>query len=388
MRLKVHEFFTRFPKCSGLQLTLSETQVKPTDCDCEACADIDEPERFARVVWAVVDACKPLGKTVSIRTWGGFENEESIALLPEGVICSTKCTSGDFRLNNGPSQVIGLCAERQEVEFDAWGEYFGYNLFPCYQGDVFAQRIKLCEQRAVNRLAVRLNWNNTINYIFGRPFGNAVNVYLFSRLAENPAADPDDILREYVASVYPQSAHDAAFALYKRSMELQKVWMTWMGEDAQDHSRLFRGYSMETYAERTRTWVTSKLPAEYGDVRRKIDLRRNAIDDAYNEAVGLVDALGPDVPEEWTKELKQGARNEWFVAQGTCDCIMLYAAYREMLEGRPMPDIRALEEGIARRARLWSLSDPQMMDILLGASAPDMLNKLREWAAVTAPEED
>jgi len=378
---KISEFFRLFPTCAGIQLTVSETQVSPKACNCESCRDIPLSQRFARVAEAVVRACRPLGKTMLMRTWGGFETVESVELLPEEVICSTKHTLPDFHLATPANPVLGLNAERQEVEFDAWGEYSGYNFFPCYMGDQLAERIRLCAQRDVKRLAIRLNWDPPIhppiNDIFERPYGNEVNIHLFSRLGADPNANPDDLLREYIAKIYPPSAHEAAFNLHKRSFDLQVTWLTWQGHNANDHSRVFRHRSGgQTYVQRVESQIGFAIPRDYGEVCRLIAERRQAIDDAYAEAQTLISKLGPEVPEDWRSELERGAHNAWFVAQGNCDCLLLCAAARETQAGRPLPDLSALERSIHERAQEWERYDPEMLPHLRGDSPALMLQEL------------
>lgn len=387
LKQKVAEFFRRFPGCAGLQLTMSETQVKVTECECDSCAALNADERFRRVVEAVADVCVPLGKSVSVRTWGGFGDGDGAPTLPEGVICSGKNTSGDFRLCNGASSDMAD-GNIGEVEFDAWGEYAGHNLFPCYKGGTFAERVRLYAKAGGTRLAARLNWNGSANPLFDRPFGNLVNLYVLGRLAQAPDADPDSLLRDYIDRTYPVSAREAAFRLYKRSEDLQKAWMTWDGDDANDHSRVIRGWSIQTYADRTKSCVGRPIPDSYAEALPLVEKRRLAIDNAYEEAKELIAALGPDVPADWKRELERGARGEWFVAHGVSDCVLMTAAYSDLLAGRPLPDLSELEAGIERRARLWSITDAKTMDLMLGNGVPDMLKHLKAAAQAESKARD
>lgn len=374
---KVQEFFKKFPKCSGIQLTVSETQVKPTECKCDACKNMTEGQRFTKVISTVYEACKPLGKNVAIRTWGGFENPETVAMLPKEVICSTKSTNGDFHLTSGTSPIIGENADRQEVEFDGWGEYFGYNHFPCYMGDVYEERVKLCAERNVDRAAIRLNWNNTVNYMFDKPFGNEANIYVFAHLVANPDAKADDLLREYIAKVYPQSAREAAFKLYKRSFSLQKIWVTFGTHSANDHSRVYNKMGGNSTLGRV-SGIMKQFGANagYSDVLKGVNERRQKIDSAYEEAKQLINALGPDVPNDWKKDLEHGARTEWFTAQGVSDCMLLYAANQETKSGHKLPDMSTIKDSMQKRAKLWKSTDPDMFELMNGFSVGELLEEV------------
>lgn len=373
LKLKIAEFFARFPRCSGLQLTLSETQAKVTQCDCTACKDLDVAERFMRVARTASEACGPLGKTLMLRTWGQFEKPEIVRQLPPQIICSTKFTLPDFHLTNYPNPVMAVNAERQEVEFDGWGEYSGYNLFPCYYGDLYVDRIRECVEKGVPRLGIRVNWDPIMRHIFSIPYGNECNIHVFSKLARNPKANPDDLLREYVAKVYPESAREAAFRLYKGSTDLQKTWLVWHGVNWNDHTRVYKGG-----VNRVRSQVGSVVPDTYADACRELDALRLAVDDAYEEAKRLIAALGSEVSDDWRRDLERGARTHWFVAQLNCDCIQIYAADRERKAGRPMPSIASLAESLRKRARLWETTDPELYAIMYGGEALKMLEEVEK----------
>lgn len=371
LQAKLREFFAKFPKCAGLQLTLSETQVAITKCKCPACAGLTAGDRFVKVAQAAAEACAPLSKTVMIRTWGEFEESGTVKRLPESVVCSTKFTLPDFHLTNYRNPVMGLNAPRQQIEFDGWGEYSGYNLFSCYYGDLFAERIKACQKLGVPRMAIRLNWNPGVEWIFSKPYGNAINLAVFAGLARDATSDPDALLRAFVAKTFPPSATAAAFRLYKRSVELQRVWLTWRGANCNDHSRVYNGG-----VKRVRSEIGFVVPADYDVARRALDERRHAIDQAYAEAKALIAALGPDVPSDWTADLSRGARTEWYVAHSNTDCIQMYAAHRELENKRPMPLIADIAARVGSRAEEWKRADPAMYALMLGNAAVRMADQL------------
>lgn len=366
---KIDEFFTKFPKVAGIQLTLSETQAKITDCMCPTCESLSEADRFVRVADAAYSACKAHDKITMIRTWGNFEKPEIVERIPKEIICSTKFTLPDFHLTNYPNPVMGQNGERQEVEFDGWGEYSGYNLFPCYYGDLYAPRIRECVEKGVKSLAIRLNWEPGVSHIFGKPYGNEANIYVFSKLAENPKGNPDDYLREYIAKVFPQSARDTAFRLYKRSTGLQTQLLVWREDNANDHSRIYNGG-----VERVRRQIGSVVPECYTAAKQLLNGRREQINKSYNEEVQLVDSLGPDVDPSWKRDLLRGARTSWYMAQGNCDCIEMYAAALEVEAGRPMPDLSGLAENVRRTSASWKRIDSEMYMLMYGGSAERMLD--------------
>jgi len=160
---------------------------------------------------------------------------------------------------------------------------------------------------------------------------------------------------------------------------LQKAWLPMDGEHYYDHSRIFGNWG-KGYLDRTRGNGGKHLPDGYNSVAKTLDERRMRIDDAYDQAEGLIEALGLDVPQDWTRELRRGARTGWFTAHGITDCLHVYAAYREHEQGRPLSDLGELERGIRSRARLWEVADPEMFGVMGGGNAVRIVEELREKA--------
>ena len=225
-------------------------------------------------------------------------------------------------------------------------------------------------------MAVRLNWEPGVNYIFDNPYGNEVNIFLFANLAADPNASADDLLRQYVAKVYPPSAREAAFRLYKRSVDLQTLWLTWRGKNTNDHSRVYIGG-----INRVRRQISDVIPQGYDAARAALDERRSKIDKAYEEALSLIAALGPDVAAEWKHDLERSARAQWFMARANSDCIQLFAAYREVEAKRPLPSLNALADDIAKRSRLWRMTDLEMFNTMHGEQTQAMLEEVRKQSS-------
>ncbi len=384
-RGKIREFFTKFPACDGLQITADETQVSALACRCEACKDMAVAARVDRMIREAAAVCDSLGKQLQARTWGRVgelerERDPSRMLddLPKGVIVSIKNTRGDFYLTEPVSNLIGFGRDRQVIEFDCWGEYFGWNNFPCYLGDVMAERMKFAAARGVRRVAARLCWNPFANAIFARPWGNDVNVYVYAKLAQDPALNPDDALREWIAQRYFPNARQAAMRLYKRSAALQRVWMTYRGRNANDHSRIFRRET-STF-ERVRSKLRSFISTGYRFPAEDLAERRRDIDAALKEAEALVSNLGPSVPRDWKDALLRGARIEWFVAHGVTDQMALLRVGLDAENGRPLPDLSRIEKRIHDRAKQWKESDPDAFEPYHGDGPGRMLREVRRLA--------
>ncbi len=230
-----------------------------------------------------------------MRTWqrvGDFMGP--VSTLGEGdrpnVIFSIKNTSGDFQITKGlDGDFIGevKAADRLLVEFDAWREHETHNIFPVYLGDYWAPRFRQLRRAGVQRVGVRFNWDSKKFPITERPWANWVNVFTFTRLAENPDADPDDILREFVGLYFPTDSREAAFAIYKASFNYVKNLYYANGEKITDHGRVNRARKIGDKSV-PKDWLT-QVDVE---LEQMVDLIRN-------------------LPSEgaYKSELEQGARS-------------------------------------------------------------------------------
>jgi hypothetical protein len=201
---------------------------------------------------------------------------------------SIKNTDGDFGVVKGLDdeflETVGD-PSRLLVEFDAWREYETHNIFPVYLGDYWAPRFRALAGMGVNRIGVRFNWNSGTFAITERPWSNWVNVFCFVRLAENPNADPEEILREYVALYYPHAARKIAFDIYKRSFGFVRDLYWHDGEKITDHGRV----------NRERKIGNRSVPADWFA----------RVDRLTEEMLGTIDKLPDDGAHK--EHLRQGA---------------------------------------------------------------------------------
>lgn len=384
-RGKIREFFQKFPECDGLQITADETQVSALRCQCSDCKNMTVGQRIDRMINEAAKVCDELSKELQVRTWGRVgeleqERDPSRMLdnLPEGVVVSVKNTKGDFYLTEPISNMLGFGDDRQVVEFDCWGEYMGWNNFPCYLGDVLSERMKLIAAKNVRRVAARLSWDPFTNYIFDQPWGNEVNVYVYSRLAQDPGLNPDDLLDEWIATKFPPERRSSAFQLYKRSAELQKVWMTFQGWNANDHSRVF--YNPNSTYQR----VIDKVdPDKRTYSEADLNKRRKDIDAALREAEKLIEDLGPTLTPGFRNNLLHGAKTEWFVAHGVTNELDLLRISMTNKESNLPPDLATILRRIRKFDEEWQRYDPIGYKTYFGMAPLQMLDeimKMREGA--------
>lgn len=379
-RAKLAAFWRAAPFVDGLQLTADEADMSVTECVGADGRPVDPDAILGRLVAETAGSAGTPGagapKEVQVRAWGrladlagGAAFAAAVDRLPPNVVVSIKHTEGDFVPLAPASHLLDHVGPRVVVEFDAWGEYAGWNAFPAYLGDVYAARIRRLVAAGGRRVAVRINWNSSANPIFGVPYGNAVNVAVLAGLAKDPEADPDALLRAWIGETYPAPSREAAFAMYKASASLVARLFSPEGVDLTDHGRAFRGRQSRDQRERIAGMLAYVQSHGGLTTQEAFEARRRSIDQARRDASARVAALGDAAPAAWRTDLARGLQSLWRVARTTTDQLELAYWHGERSAGRPVDSaavsaaVRRIRDAVAE----WSVEDPEAFDRLNGA---------------------
>ncbi len=379
-RAKMTELFDALPGLAGLQITADETEQGLGDCDGPD-LDPDTPEgaeallaRVERLLNETAAVARPRGIEIEGRSWGRIyalhEQLDPARMfdgLEAGIVLSLKNTRGDFHLHSPLSPLIGQGdGRRQVMELDAWREHQGWNLYPCYMGDAWADRIAAARAAGLRRLSVRIGWDQQVQPLFDLPWGNLVNLAVLQGLAEDPAADPDALLEAWIDETWPEGSREAAFDLYKASPELMAAVHAQGPEPATDHSRIFRLRDGDDPFDRIDGRLGWLQKADQLVTTEDFAERHQAIDAAYAEARAGIDALGEAAPQDWRQALARGARAQWRVGRGATDQLWLRFWARDEAPEAPVGAIDALASRAVSDGADWRVEDPASFEILEG----------------------
>lgn len=353
-RGKVETFCQLFPGLDGLQVTADESDVTILDCHCSYCQHLDP---LARINLLTDETARAVGqREAQLRTWqslagmDGYDPREMTASLPANVTLSLKSTRGDFMLESPfDDALVGAGdAARQMIEFDAWGEYNGHNILPCYMGDIWASQIRTCAERGIRQYAVRMNWNSAQYPLFERPWANLVNLHSMLALARLPDARPDDVLRQFIRDHYPARAAEAAFAFYKATPEFMRAIYYVDGAYLAHHSRMLKTVdtTREAYASLQHLFPA---PADFERQRQRVEV-------AYQSLAARIAAL-PDLPSDWREEMERAARSMRYVGLGLVNQLEAVSEYRHD---------PALRERILTAEAEWQALDSASFDHMRG----------------------
>lgn len=369
-RGKINEFASIFPELAGLQITGDETQVSVLSCDCPECRMIDFAERVKLLTNATAEVAAQFNMEVQMRTWQRMGELGDPSQMEQGILgnvsFSIKNTDGDFRIAHGLDREFLQAAvpDRIICEFDAWREYTGHNYFPCYMGDVWADRFQFLRDQGIGRIAVRLMWNSNTNPIFDRPWGNYLNLYAFMQFSKNPDLDGQKVLRMFVEKHYPESAWEPAIELYNYTPDFHRTMLYIKGKVYNaNHSRVQDDDAWEDLEE-------AREDYNFLTNRQDFDRRRGEIEHAYDHTIQLVNNLGDDVSQTWSDELKRGARVHRYVALSTTDKMEIIFLLQQKEGGVNVDNqLRTVEKRMRQRADEWSAWDPQSYEDMDGTAA-------------------
>jgi hypothetical protein len=229
VREKYDRFFRLVPGCDGLVLTFAETQYSVyTD---KVVSDLTRPQRVARLIEVMSEACAAHGKLLIVRTFVyepaeiGFMHEALSALSgsrgrPGNIVIMTKCVPHDWTPFYPFDPLLGNVAGfPQVVEIDLGQEFTGLS------------RILHCEPGYVKYVMDYARGNGVIggvarverlnNHALGTP--NEVNIHAFSRLLHDPAPSAEALWTEWATTRYGPRAAPPVIRALRRTFDVTNL---------------------------------------------------------------------------------------------------------------------------------------------------------------------
>jgi len=222
---KYDRLFEAVPSLGGLVLTMSETQVRVFH-DGSVKTAMTKDERVSALCAAVWAACERHGAELYVRTWGNLGTGDwgdlelirrGIDALPPGVGAMSKHTPGDWYMNARSPMIGAFSPERpQLVEFDLCGEHHGHSQIPWGIPDLIKD---VWNHARMHRLAGAVGRiGRSGNHVLGTP--NEINLYAFSRILREPAADLDAAWIEWARGRYGPAAAPHVVSALKRGRDI------------------------------------------------------------------------------------------------------------------------------------------------------------------------
>lgn len=196
---KIRDFFSLYPKMSGIVLTLHETRIPLLKLKHQI---LDKLERVRYVTQIWYDTCNALGKELIVRPFASIAQDYNDLMnaykriSPDLIVCD-KWTKFDWGLIQPHNSFFSKIAPHPlMVEADIFGEYFGMGYLPIMLKNHIIQKVRYCEDFDPRGYVYRIDRGGKIP--FGTP--NEVNLEIMDAALEHKDVDQaihDFFLREY-----------------------------------------------------------------------------------------------------------------------------------------------------------------------------------------------
>ncbi|HTU03777.1 MAG TPA: hypothetical protein VMG58_18225, partial [Candidatus Sulfotelmatobacter sp.] len=205
---KVEQLFRAVPELSGVMVSIgskeSRLSLRNTRCTCEACRSTPARDWYRRVIEAMYGPIRAAGKRLVLRdfVWSPTDLDEVVSAgesAPADVVISLKNTPHDYYPNFPHNPRIGRVGNhRQWIEYDVWGQFFGWGVFPCVVLEDMKARMEHALASGATGFIARTDWESISegNALDGL---NKLNLYGAARLSYDLGTDFRDVYREWLA---------------------------------------------------------------------------------------------------------------------------------------------------------------------------------------------
>ncbi|GGG03445.1 hypothetical protein [Paenibacillus abyssi] len=216
---KIRELLEVMPEIAGIIMSPatreSKVSISTNPCQCERCKQTENGQWYEQLLQAMFTPLSEKGKNLVVRDFTYTIGEQSAvvdaaAAVSTDIIVALKNVPHDFWPTFPHNVKIGdTNGLRQWVEFDVWGQYCGFGVFPVSLVEDLQDRIRYCREKGVSGVWFRTDWE-LMNETSVFNSLNMLNLYGGALLAGNPDIDLDAVYQAWVenglyTSMYPES---------------------------------------------------------------------------------------------------------------------------------------------------------------------------------------
>ena len=221
--VKLENLFEHIPELSGIIVSIaskeSRLSLRNTRCRCELCRQTPAEAWYRKVIEAMYRPIRQAGRRLIIRdfVWSPQDLDEVVSAAesaPSDVVISLKYTPHDYYPNFPHNPRIGKVGNHEQwIEYDVWGQYFGWGVFPCILLDDMKRRMAYALSRGATGFIARTDWEcisegSAIDSI------NKLNLYGTAMLSNNLGTDPRAIYEAWLTHPVSTSFSASDVATY------------------------------------------------------------------------------------------------------------------------------------------------------------------------------
>ena len=207
IRIKYDEFFEEFPEVGGIITALStgesRVSISSNRCTCDRCQNTSPKNWYHDVIMAMFEPIQSAGKKLFIRdfVFSAKTHQEIAATmqsLPEAIGMTLKNTPHDYYPTFPDNPRIGQVGNREQwVEYDVWGQYFGWGIAPAIIIDDMRKRMRYAKARGATGVMFRVDWESLDGHSSWDTL-NQINLYAGASLSLDLEASAPDICQQWI----------------------------------------------------------------------------------------------------------------------------------------------------------------------------------------------
>lgn len=191
---KYKEFFEEFPDIAGIITAPatgeSKVSISSNRCICDLCQSSSPQQWYNNLIRSMYNPIKDAGKKLIIRDFV-FNAEEHKRIaevmenLPNDIGIALKNTPHDYYPTFPDNPRIGNVGHHDQwIEFDAWGQYFGWGIGPSIMIEDFRNRMQYARGKGASGVIFRTDWESLDSHS-GFDTLNYINLFAGALLADN-----------------------------------------------------------------------------------------------------------------------------------------------------------------------------------------------------------
>ena len=316
-------FFTDFPKVKGVVLSFGDMSHYHIYDDFEVITNLSKKDRIKRVLDIVYRVCKEYDKDLIVRDWaGGQVVLEVIQESPKDIKVMTKTVIGDWSPTDPHNPNIGKFEDRDLlIEFDLGGEYEGRSWIPwCVPQNIKYRwnharqfpnviggvgRIDVFDAPGSRIYCLPITTVSPLGVNHAYDTANAVNMYAFSKILDDPSINVDVIWNEWATHKYGTKAAPYVISALKRTWDIVNL-LLWRRQ----YLNIGHYVPQLAYLERTAEeegYLGHKLLEDFIEEQNAMDALEEfhkPIEDLCNASLADIDECQQYLTEEEYKDLR------------------------------------------------------------------------------------
>jgi hypothetical protein len=204
---KTAELLQDFPLLAGLIVSPGSPEGRASraqnKCRCALCAATSLTDWYGGIIDALHRPIASAGKRLAIRDFAYKPSDhtplvEAVGRAPRDIIFCIKTTPHDFYPTFPDNPALGRLRDREQwVEYDVYGQFYGWGVIPCFVYDDLERRLAYAESVGVTGGVFRTEWER-INDWWCFESLNLLNLIAAAALSRGEAPSPEEVCRRWL----------------------------------------------------------------------------------------------------------------------------------------------------------------------------------------------